>query len=369
MNILDMKDCADNMQRLGRTFDGQCGEIFMNWTCSGLRFMFKGTNLIAELGAVFGEEIDINPLDGTTTKRKTWPYVAVFLDDEQEPTRYFEVNKNSDKYLLFSSENPEEHMITIRKMTENPKGKLCIRKLFMDGTIEKSEEHNNKLNIEFIGDSITCGFGNLSIERDRLFFSEDENGWLSHAAVAARKLDADFSIISYSGIAITEGLGNVKWPAPSMADLYPYTDRLIEEKNGIEGSFKLWSFEQSRPDVIVLNLGTNDATVIDMNGDIANGIKQFEVEYYQFLKMLREKNGKKPWIICSLGSMDYFLFDNIKKIVEQFSDKNNDQRIICFKYGRMRFTDGYGACGHPNVMTQMRMGNEIADYITELLHK
>jgi lysophospholipase L1-like esterase len=253
-------------------------------------------------------------------------------------------------------------------MTENPKGKLSVSRFLTDGTIEKVEEDHKNLKIEFIGDSITCGFGNLSNERDRLFFSCDENGWLSHAAVAARKLDAEFSVISYSGIAITEGVGNFQWQAPSMTELYPYTDRLIEEENGIKDSFRIWNFEQYRPDVIVLNLGTNDATVIEFNGDIPGGIQKFEEDYYDFVKMLREKNGASAWIICALGSMDYYLFDSIQKVAERFSRENKDRKIRSFKYGRMRFTDGYGACGHPNVTTQLRMGNEIADYIADLLH-
>lgn len=368
MNVLNLKDCSEKMQRLGRIFDGENGEVFMNWTCSGLRFRFKGTCLIGELNALAGEEIDINPLDGTTSSRKTWPYIAVFVDDKEESVRYFEINESEKNYLLFSSEKEESHTITIRKITENPKGKLCIRKLLTDGMIEKIEEDNKKLSIEFIGDSITCGFGNLSNERDRLFFSADENGWLSHAAIAARKLSADFSIISYSGIAITKGLGNIEWPAPSMTDLYPYTDRLMEEKHGVEEAFLKWDFEQFKPEVIVLNLGTNDATIIDLNEDILDGTEKFEEDYYKFLKMIREKNGNQPWIICALGSMDYFLFDHISKVAERFKRENKDQRIRCFKYGRIRLKDGYGACGHPNVITQKRMGNEIAEYINELLH-
>lgn len=371
MNTLNIKDYSGIIQRLGRTFDGTNGEVFMNWTCSGISFRFKGTYLAAELNAFYGEEIDRNPVDGTTNFRKTWPYVAVFLDDQEEPVRYFEVNEFSKNYLLFCSEIAETHMITIRKMTENPKGQLSIHKFQTDGTIEESKKESKKecekFNIEFIGDSITCGFGNASNDRDRMFFSADENGWLSYAAIAARKLNAEFSIISYSGIAITKGLGKSAWDIPSMAELYPYTDRVIEEKIGRKDSFQSWDFEHNERDVIVLNLGTNDINVIEFNEDIPKGIEKFEEEYYQFLQMLREKNGTKPWIICSLGSMDYYLYENIKKVAEQFAKDNHDQKIRCFKYGRMRFTDGYGACGHPNITTQTRMGNEIADYITELL--
>lgn len=371
MNIHLMKDCAAKVQRLGRTFEGPDMEIFMNWTCSGIRFAFTGTCLIAGLRAICGEEEDRSQLDGTIVKRKTWPYVAVFLDDNYEPIRYFEVNDTLQDYLLYSSEQEETHIITIRKMTENPKGKLGICNLQTDGMIDKAFDEIKKMKLEFIGDSITCGFGNMTNERDRVFYSAEENGWLSHPAIAAKKLDADFSMICYSGIPISKGIGLVNWLTPSMPELYPYTDRLMEEHCGINKQFKNWNFEHDTPDVIILNLGTNDATVIDINMDmdmdIELGIRKFEEDYYAFLQMIRDLNTNEPWIICALGSMDYFLYDNIQKVVQRYVDENHDKKIRCFKYSRIRLSDGYGACGHPGIATQTRMGNELADFILDLV--
>lgn len=369
MKRISVADCKNKLERLGRTYDAHDGDIYINWTCAGIRFKFTGLSLVAELGGICGEEIDINPFDGTSSKRKTWPCAAVFIDDSDEPSEYFEINSKSHNYLLFSSEKEETHIITLRKLTENPKGKFAVKSFICEGKIEKADKNTKKLNIEFIGDSITCGFGNKAVDRDRLFFSEDENGWLSHAAIAARKLDADFSILSYSGIAITKGIGKYKWPAPSMVDLYPYTDRLIEEQQNKQGGFLEWNFKNSKYDVIVLNLGTNDATVIDFNENVIKGTERFEKDYYNFLRLIREKNGKTPYIICALGSMDYYLYDNIKKVVNEFATENDDDKIICFKYSRIRVKDGYGACGHPNLITQKRMGGEIADYISTVLNK
>lgn len=367
MNIIEIKECTNDLQRLGRIYESSKQELFMNWTCSGLRFQFQGTCLVAELQAICGEEYE-NPFDKKSSMRKTWPYIAVFVDYQEEPVSYFEVNDRSQHYMIFSSNKEERHIITIRKMSENQKGKLSLNKFLTDGSIGKAEEEYNRLRLEFIGDSITCGFGNLSNDRNLLFYSADENGWLSHAAVAARKLNAEFSIISCSGIATSKGLGNFPWGLPSMTELYPYTDRMVEELQGKE-SFTEWDFTGDKPDVIVLNLGTNDATVIEFNGEIDSGVQKFEEDYAHFLKLIREKNGVKPWIICALGSMDYYLYDNIKKVVDHYSRENGDQRISCFKYGRIRIMDGYGACGHPNLVTQLRMGDEIAGYIKELMKR
>ncbi len=119
--------------------------------------------------------------------------------------------------------------------------------------------------------------------------------------------------------------------------------------------------------MIVLNLGTNDATVIDLNDDTKAGVEKFEKDYFEFLQLLRRYNGPSPWIICALGSLDYFLYDSIQKVAEQFAAAYQDDRISCFKYGHVRVNDGLGACRHPYVTTQVRMGEELAAYIRETL--
>lgn len=57
---------------------------------------------------------------------------------------------------------------------------------------------------------MTAAFENMVNDPNRLFYSQDENGWMSHAAVAARRLHADFSVVSCSGIAVTEGIGTIE---------------------------------------------------------------------------------------------------------------------------------------------------------------
>ena len=94
------------------------------------------------------------------------------------------------------------------------------------------------MKVEFIGDSITCGFGNMSNERDHMFYSIDENGWNSHAAIASRQLNASFSILSFSGITVSRGIGNFQWMIPSMPELYPYTDRVFQEAGGEKEEFE-----------------------------------------------------------------------------------------------------------------------------------
>ena len=203
-------------------------------------------------------------------------------------------------------------------------------------------------------------------DANRMFYSVDENGWLAHPAVAARKLEAEFSVVSCSGIAISEGIGKFEYSLAPMSYYYPYCDRMAQELEDTDSHLILWDFENHIPDIIVLNLGTNDATVIDLNGDTQAGIAKFEKDYYAFLQMLRQYNGNTPHIICALGSLDYFLYDSIQNVAKQFQKDYQDNKISCFKYGRVRVNDGLGACRHPYVTTQIRMGEELAAYIKTL---
>lgn len=342
---------------------------YINWTNAGLRFSYTGTCLIADLSAIckVEEEMDANGCPNGK-RRKLWPYMAVFYDDGQEPAFVFEVGEHQNKYLLFASEAVETHVITLRKLSENNAGKVVCKGFCGDGYFEKTAQKNNQMQIEFIGDSITCGFGNMTEERDRGFYTNEENGWMSHAAIAGRLLDAEVQIISCSGITLAESLNKEIWEQPGMYSIYTYTDWFME-KELEKPEYSEWDFTSHRKDVIVVNLGTNDSILIDICGDIEAGIQNFEQTYYRFLETIREKNGNAPWIICTLGPMDYFLYDSVGKVVKRFGAEKKDEKVRCFKYMKARVNEGYGACAHPSLLTQERMGKEIAEYIRGLTNK
>nr|WP_288978156.1 SGNH/GDSL hydrolase family protein [uncultured Blautia sp.] len=351
-----IENWKETIEELGRIVTTEEGIPYLGWTNSGMRFSYTGSCLMAELEPICAVEGE----DG----RKTWPYLAVFYDDRTEPEFIFEVKDSKRAYLIFGSETSETHRITIRKVTENLKGKIGVKGFLGDGGIKKVPG-TKKIQIEFIGDSITCGFGNMTDDRDRAFYAADENGWMSHAAVAGRILEAEVHMISCSGISLTAGIDKKSWDFQDMSTIYPYTDCLLQQYFGDEEMVP-WDFASHPSDVIVVNLGTNDAAAINLCGDIRKGTDLFENEYYDFLELLRKKNGKDSWIICALGPLDYYLYDIIEKAANRYAEDKDDNKIRCFKYMKVRAGEGYGACSHPSLATQKRMGQEIAEYIRTL---
>lgn len=359
-----IKELEKELSSLGRTYrDTETEILYFNWTCSGLELIFRGTCLIASFHAQSGAEMERDAISGNMEERSTWPWVSVFLDEEHIPCRRFEIAKPEETQLIFQSETEETHRIRIVKITENLKTGLGIDGFFMEGEILPREERPGRKKIEFIGDSITCGFGNETKDKNRLFYADEENGWLSHAAIAARRLHMDWSMVCVSGICLGK---REALPMPyAMNDLYLYTDRILEDRLG-KKEYQRWDFASNAPDYVVLNLGTNDATGIIGAADAEEEEKKFHREYYAFLKMLRECNGADTKMICALGSMDYYLYHHITEIVTQYRHDTGDDRITCFRYPKIDFMDPFGACAHPHVITHEKMAEALAEFIMKM---
>ncbi len=363
MKKYNVKEIHDLLIQYGRTyFDIDGDTLHFNWTASGVAFTFCGTSLNATFCADYGEEVEGLPTDLNALRRKTWPWVAVLLDDMPMPVRRFEISSPSETWLLYQSEKPEVHRIRIVKLTEDFKTYVGLKEFHAEGEFLPTERVERK-RIEFVGDSITCGFGNVSQERDRGFFSGEEDGWLAYGARAARLLGMECSCVCISGITAVR---HKSWLADfSMKDIYRYTDKLHQDKTGRYTSPEVWDFKEYHNDYVVLNLGTNDAYAILFGGDDSEEAA-FDRDYLAFIQEVRDLNGPGTYIVCSLGSMNYYLYHNIVRAVERYKQQTGDDRIICCKFNMINPMDGFGAAGHPSMTTHEKMANEIATVIRSI---
>lgn len=349
------------MLPLGRTYyDTTAQRLHMNWTCSGVEFIFRGTCLTADFEAYAGHELDRDGM-GNTHERPTWPWVAVFLDDGDEPYQRFELTNSRQTSLIFASETEETHRIRIVKLTENLKTGVSLCSFSSQGAFLEKQPSARKA-IEFIGDSITCGFGNETQDRNRVFYAAEENGWYSHAAIAARQLDMDWSMVCVSGICLAPCRAI---PLPyAMNELYEYTDRILHDRMG--KAPQRWDFSAHPADYVVVNLGTNDTTGIMAREDYEAAEEEFHKAYLDFLQTVRACRGKSTVIICAIGSMDYYLYHRLTQIVQEYCQTKGDQNVYCFRYPRISVMDPLGACGHPHVTTHKKMAQALVRFIEKL---
>ena len=369
--LLSAQDCNNRLRWSGRTlYDKTHEAVFFNWTCSGFSLRFSGTRL--EMNAVAFSETYPGEADSL-------PWFALFLDGKQEPERIFCLHPGQQTITLFESASKETHTLKLVKRSEGSKGRAGLRSLSLDGELLGLPAEQKRRRIEFVGDSITCGFGNEMPPEAAQFSAEQENGLLSYGAVASGLLDAEFQMICVSGIPLCwardesyrmtlPGVSDFHPPVRTMEGYYAFADRFHEEREGKTESFTRWDFSRFVPDAVVINLGTNDAFRIRVSGNDPAEAAHFQARYVAFLKQVRALNGDQPWLVCTLGSMDYFLYDNIEKAAAEYRAKTGDERVVCFKFGAIDpWGEGMGGLGHPNAKTQLRMGKELAKLLETLI--
>ncbi len=131
--------------------------------------------------------------------------------------------------------------------------------------------------IEFIGDSITVGFGNLSPSRTCDVRQEHDRTDTSatYAAIAARHYGADYRIHAKSGFGMLRNYGGSN-PGMNLPAVY---DRAV----GGEAAPVLGTARSSdwHPQVVVINLGTNDFSTPVHAGETWPDAARFAEAYRQ----------------------------------------------------------------------------------------
>lgn len=361
MRRYTVSELSDRLITHGRTFvDPQEDILYFNWSCAAVEFTFRGTHLNVSLRSGCGYEFEGLPGDPNAPKRATWPYLAVFLDDIPQPLRRFEIASPNETWLLYQSREAETHRIRIMKLTENNKTFLGIAAFTAEGEFLPTERPKKK-RLEIVGDSITCGYGNLIKDPARHFYSVDEDGYLAYGPIAARALDFDWSCVSVSGITAVHHQG---WQIGyAMEELYAYTDRIGQERLSLVP--EAWDFRRHSTDYVVVNLGTNDCYGIQFSPDPAE-LDRFPAAYRAFIGNIRRLNGPRTHIICALGSMNYYLWHDIASVMEQYKRETGDERLHLLRFNPMHPFDGVGADGHPSLDTHQKMAHELAALLRTL---
>lgn len=356
MQTIRGKEWGSYLSPHGRVYDEkETGIRWCNWSCAGVRCVFSGTWLHASLqgvpGKMFGREL---------------PWMGVTVDEEEDLHSRFAAKEGNAGYCLLECPEGGIHTVDLWKLSENYRGQCGLLALETDGYFLPVPPGQVSGRLEFVGDSITCGFGNEAPGRDTPFLPEEENGYLAYGPLAARQLSAAWSCVSVSGI--TAAVNPEAAPAEldfGMLDIYSYTDRLGEMARGTDAG-RRWDFAANPVDVVVVNLGTNDVNAYRTASSAGQAEAFFHQAYRQLLECLRRCN-PHAYVLCTLGPMEYFLYDEIQTIVKEYRRDTGDSKISCFKFGPVRFQqEGLGAVGHPTAATHRRMAQELADHLRVL---
>lgn len=319
----------------------------------GMEFSFYGKKVEVTLK---GDQI---ALSGNNQAR-----IGIYVNGEQVIDDM--VNQSLKTYTVFESETEQDITVRVTKLSEAAMSTVGIQEIVVDAKegIKPSPENPHK--IEFIGDSITCGYGVDDENELHSFSTTTEDVTKTYAYLAAQKLEADYSMVSYSGYGIISGYtGNgQKLTSQLLPDYYEKVAKSNGKFDGILNPQSIgWDFNQFVPDLIVINLGTNDDSYTQDDED-----KQAEYaeQYAQFLKRIRTNNASAK-ILCTLGIMGDRLYPFVEQAVNVYMKETGDTNIATMKFDEQLASDGYVVAWHPSKATHTKAAEKLISQIKGLM--
>jgi lysophospholipase L1-like esterase len=308
---------------------------------AGPRLAWPGTAITA---AFTGTGLDVRLRDAGTN------FFAVAIDNRAPVP--LGTGPAAERYTLASGLAPGRHTVVLTKRTESNVGVVQFLGFSpWQGVLLETPDPVAQRRIEFVGDSITCGYGDLGTDPKEHFRPETEDETIAYGALTAAAFGAERSVIAYSGMGmVRDHLGSTASPMP-----------LRFERTLPDDPTSRWAFDAPAPDVVVVHLGGNDFAMGDPG-------PAFVRAYVAFLAVVRARYPNAA-IVCALAPM---LTDEyppgamnrtkaaayIRDAVEQ-RHHAGDRRVSYFAFAAQRPSEGFGADYHPSAATQRRMAEEL----------
>lgn len=313
---------------------------YMGYTNSFVRFYARGESVRALLISNITEEVNMAGL-------------YIFIDGEKKEVNQVVVDKEESWYELCKLPDDEVHLVTVVKVTEAAMSHVGLVALDVcDGeVINKEFPELPKLKLEFVGDSITCGYGVLG-EPMSEYTLREENGLLSYGWIAAEMLHARARFVSASGYgAYIEYTGNLDGNVPK---LYPYTNWFVDDSVH-------YDYREYVPDVVIINLGTNDSGHMHKK-EVQDG---FVKAYADFVRLIRNTY-ENTAVLCICGTLCDTMFEWIEKAVAECTAAGMG-RIYVRRLPYHDVENDGMASQHPSRVTHRKDGERVAGFIKEIL--
>lgn len=320
-------------------------------SASKIEFKLKGTHA----SAVIRSDDSINGEEEHLAR------IAVYVNGER--TLDHIVRQEEETLELFSSDEEKEVEIAILKLSEAAHSIVGIKEIQVTAASDIAPLPEKDIKIEFIGDSVTCGYGVDDEDPSHDFSTATEDATKTYAYKTAEALNADYSVVAYSGYGIVSGYTADGTKEETM--LVPPVYECLGKNNGsAEGILDLsrdWDFRNFLPDEIVINLGTNDATYTLHD---AAREEEFITLYVDFLKTVRRDNPDAR-ITASLGVMNDDLYPAVEKAVKQYIAETGDENISSLHFTPQDGSTGYAADGHPTEATHTLAAKTLIEHLRQ----
>lgn len=325
-----------HLRYIGR-FDFQdSGRPAFDWSGSTIETGFTGTSLTIMLD------------DGAN-------YYDVTIDGE---TAILQTVPGESRYEVARNLTAGEHTLRLTKRTEAYVGAAVFAGLLLDaGQRLVQGPAANGRQLEFIGDSITAGYGIEGDSPECYFTPVTQNAAQSYAAQTAQALRADYTLIALSGLGVVRNLREAEAASPETA--VAYIDRTL----GMN-SFVRYASDGAAPDAVIINLGTNDFSSLPFPDDEA-----FVAAYQELLAELRGRYTTAQIVAVAGPLMQGRAPQLIAQAVERQQAVAGDEKVHFFEIEDTleRSAADFGCDWHPNVSGHEKMAAQLTPALAEIL--
>ncbi|MBQ8656822.1 MAG: lipase [Prevotella sp.] len=296
---------------------------------------------------------------GTSLKMMAKPRSGYFMAqiDRAEPFKVAFMGERDSVVTLATALPQGQHEVQLMYVIEGYELKPDFRGFVLDRDAQLLPPPAlSERTIEFIGNSITCGYGNESTEKTDPFEYETENHYFTYAQLTTRALNARAHVVARSGIGVYRSYDGPKTGTPEnvMTTEYEYTNLYDRSER--------WDFSRYQPQLVCINLGTNDLSTNNYDSAL------FKQAYKRFLAQVRSHNPQAK-IVCLCGSMLTGRELLIAKMMinEAISEvrREGDAEVYFFEFSVEK---SYGASWHPSYEQHHVMADELTPYLRTLMH-
>ncbi|KUL42079.1 cellulose-binding protein [Actinoplanes awajinensis subsp. mycoplanecinus] len=244
-----------------------------------------------------------------------------------------------------------DHTVRLAKRTESPWAAGEFGGLVpVDGGAILAKPAARSRQIEFIGDSWTAGYGDISTSRDcaGTGVTRNSNADAAFGALTARGLNADYQINAWSGMGMVRNY-NGQTPDTTFRTYYD-TDLQALWNSTVWPVPSAW-----KPQVVVIGLGINDFSTPPNAGEKWANFDElaadYQAAYLAFINKLRTRYGAGAEIVLTYPDLSYLttaLADSIQQIVKTRND-GGDARVSSLYYDNNALgLDLLGCDWHPS---------------------
>jgi hypothetical protein len=343
MNVFEANDNRLNWH--GRTFEDKAGKKYLISSASCLRFRF------------LGDECRIRLQNGSPPGE--YNYISFVVDGVHHQKIAVKSSQPFDLAIPNLKKGLEFHDVELYKETESSSGQIIISSIEAHNLGDYPQAKRKK--IEFIGNSITAGMDSdpslVPCSEGKPY--DQHNAYEAYGPRVSRTLNMDFMIMAVSGIGVYR---NWSTDFPVMADIYDHTFMTGDPND------PKWKFEVFTPDIVCINLGTNDFS----DGDGITERLPFDSSRFinRYVELISKIHAHYPDAKCILlqhpmsGEHNMEMFHACLQSVKHAAEESlvNIKPIEIFSFSP--FIPG-GCGGHPGLKDHERMAEELAAFIRD----